>query len=189
VDGRQGGQQVRRLEDETDIVAQDLRELGLRRRGQVDVAEGDGAAARGDEPARDGEQAGLAGAGRADDGDQFARGDVEGHVVERGDRAVAVAEAQGDLAQAQAGGAEGAHRFSPRAVSGLMRVMRRTARPAPTRPRTTSRTAPRVTGPASSAKGMPVPVRPEPRPRPIATPTATAATRMNTACIRLSRSR
>src|SRR5690606_35522625 len=129
----QGGDEVAGLEDETDPLTADPGELPWRGSREVDVTQADAARGGRREGASHGEQARLAGSRRSDDGDDLARLDLQGDLVEGDHGVVAVSVQQGDVGQGQ-----GAHRLPPSAVRGSTRVIRTTAIAAPTRPSTSN---------------------------------------------------
>ena len=98
--GGEGGKQVEALEDEADAGAAHFGALGVGELGEVGALDGDGAGGSGGEATEDVEEGGLAGAGGAYDGDEFAWLDGEADVTEGGDfefaGAVGLAEVLGD---------------------------------------------------------------------------------------------
>src|SRR5690606_15154486 len=180
----QGGDEVAGLEDETDPLTADPGEFAWRGSREVDVTQADAARGGRREGASHGEQARLAGSRRSDDGDDLARLDLQGDLVEGDHGVVAVSVQQGDVGQGQ-----GAHRLPPSAVRGSTRVIRTTAIAAPTRPSTSNSTVAPMMGPASRAKGMGVDAMAAPAESPIPIPMAADITNRMIDWNRLSRRR
>ena len=86
----EGRKQIEELEDEADFVAADAGEFVVGESGEGNAVQGDFAGGGLVEGANEIEESGLARAGRADEGDHFASGDVQVHAVEREDFALAV---------------------------------------------------------------------------------------------------
>ncbi len=91
------GQEIERLEDHADGVAAVAGKFDWIDRGEVASADMDGAGSGAVEPSQEIEKGGLAGAGAAEEGNEFALADLEGDVVDGGDGGVAEVIVAGDV--------------------------------------------------------------------------------------------
>ena len=98
--GGEGGQEVETLKDKANLGAAHAGALGVGEFGEVGAIDEDRAGGGVGEAAKDVEECGFAGAGRADDSDELAWGDGEVDLAERGNfkfaRAVGLAKIAGD---------------------------------------------------------------------------------------------
>jgi len=76
------GQQIEELEHEPDLAVANRRKLPRRRSFDHHIVQPDGSVSGGIQAAQDVHQRGLPASGRADNGNEFALFDVQGHVVE-----------------------------------------------------------------------------------------------------------
>ena len=91
------GEEIERLEDHADGVAAVAGEFCRIDGGEVAAADVDGAGGGAVESGQEIEKGGLAGAGAAEKGDEFALADFEGDVVDGGDGGVAEVVVAGDV--------------------------------------------------------------------------------------------
>ena len=107
----QGGNEVRLLEDDADLLPSQIRGLARGELGGIDVVDEDASRVGADEGGCDGKKAGLAGSAGAGD----AGAGREADAVDGGDASVAVGEGEGDVVEVD-------HRLLPRAERGSAEV-------------------------------------------------------------------